>query len=327
MFPEVRLRRNRQYSWLRDIVAETIIAPQNLIYPLFIVEGSCVREPIGTLHGINRVSIDEAIKDIKHAYQLGIRAVALFPVVDTPLKTEDGSEAYKKDNLISRSIIEIKNACPNIGLVCDVALDPYTTHGHDGVYKNNDVENDLTLFALQEQALNLAEAGVDIIAPSDMMDGRIGAIRAVLDQNHYEKVLVLSYAAKYASAFYGPFRDAVKSKSNLGRANKRTYQMDIRNSREALREIELDIKEGADIIMIKPGMSYLDIIYAAKQRFDIPVFAYQVSGEYAMLKAASKAGILDFEETIMESITALKRAGATTIFTYAAIEIAEILNV
>ncbi len=327
MYPTVRLRRNRKYQWLRDLVSENIVLPHHLILPLFVTEGENIRKPIKTMPSIYRFSIDQIIKEVKKAAELGIKAIALFPVVDSDLKSENAEEAYSLDNLICRTIRAIKHANIDIGIICDVALDPYTTHGHDGIVKDDDVHNEETIEALCNQALVLAKAGADIVAPSDMMDGRIGAIRSYLDEEDFTDIPILAYAAKYSSSFYGPFRDAVGSKQNLGNFTKDTYQMDPRNGLEALREIELDIEEGADMIMVKPALAYLDVIYAANQNFSVPVFAYQVSGEYAMLKIASEAGCFDFTKAMIESLTAFRRAGARAIFTYAALEIAEKLNI
>ena len=325
MFPYVRLRRTRSSPWLRELLAENSISASDLILPIFITEGNNIREPIKSMPDVFRLSIDEAEKTIKEAASLGINAVALFPCVSDDLKSSNGDEAYNLDNLICRCIRHIKNANIDIGIICDVALDPYTTHGHDGVLKGKIVDNDKTLESLQNQALVLAKAGADIIAPSDMMDGRIQAIREILEENDFGHIPIIAYAAKYASNFYGPFRDAVGSKNCL-KSDKKTYQMDYRNSKEALREIELDVLEGADMVMIKPGMPYLDVIKEASQNFLLPVLAYQVSGEYAMLKFAAQNGALDFDKTLMESLLCFKRAGAKAIFTYGAIEAARILG-
>jgi porphobilinogen synthase len=321
-FPSTRLRRNRQFNWLRDLTAETHLHASDLILPMFIIEGHNLQQPIASMPGVTRLSIDLAIEQAKRAQALGIKAIILFPVIDNGLKSEFAEESYKEDNLICRAIKAIKQQI-DIGIIADVALDPYTTNGHDGVTTNDYVDNDATLKILAKQALAIAASGCDIIAPSDMMDGRIGHIRAALDANNFHNVGILAYAAKYASSFYGPFRDAVNSKTNLGKASKLTYQMDPRNSSEALREIALDIKEGADMIMIKPATIYLDIIAKAKDKFHLPIFAYQVSGEYAMLQSASASGFLDYDQAMLESLIAIKRAGAQTILTYAAIEVAE----
>jgi porphobilinogen synthase len=326
MYPTIRLRRNRKHQWLRDLVSETTILPQHLIYPIFVTEGRGVREEVNTTPGIYRVSIDVMVEEARKATSLGIKAIALFPVVPQNIKNESADEAYNLDNLICRSIRSIKNAGIEIGVICDVALDPYTSHGHDGIFIDGDVDNDASVEALCNQALVLAKAGADIVAPSDMMDGRVGAIREFLDDEGFENIGILAYAAKYSSSFYGPYRDAIGSASSLGKSNKSTYHMDKRNSLEAMREIEFDINEGADMVMIKPGMAYLDIVYAAAQNFDVPVFAYQVTGEYAMLRHGANAGCFKFEDAMMESLIAFRRAGATAIFTYAAIEVAEKLK-
>ena len=323
-FPQTRMRRNRQYEWSRQLVAETNLLVSDLILPIFIIEGNNKSEAIQAMPGVNRLSIDLVIEQAKIAEQLGIKAVILFPVVAQDAKSEQANESYRDDNLICRAIKALKQVV-NIGVMADVALDPYTSHGHDGIIVDNYVDNDVTLKTLVKQALSLAKAGCDVVAPSDMMDGRIAEIRSALDVNNFHKVSILAYAAKYASSFYGPFRQAVCSQASLGSASKLTYQMDPRNSAEALREIELDIKEGADIVMVKPALPYLDVISKAKANFDIPIFAYQVSGEYAMIKAASINGWLNYEHIMLESLIAIKRAGANSIITYAAIEVAKIL--
>jgi porphobilinogen synthase len=325
-YPSTRLRRNRHDAWSRALVAEHRLSPQDLIWPVFVQEGKDLRTPIESMPGIYRFSIDYLVKAAKHAHALGIPAIAIFPVIDPKLKSLKAEESYKKSNLISRAVKAVKDAVPDLGIICDVALDPYTSHGHDGLVVDGDVDNDATITVLCKQALAQAKAGCDIIAPSDMMDGRIGAIRTALDEEGFQKVRVLSYAAKYASAFYGPFRDAVGSAKNLGKADKRTYQMDPANSDEALREVALDIEEGADMVMVKPGMPYLDIIRRVKETFHVPVFAYQVSGEYAMIKAAAENGWLDFEAPMLESLLGFKRAGASAVLTYAALEMAEKLG-
>lgn len=326
MYPLVRLRRKRLYSWMRDLVAETLIRSENFIYPLFVIEGSNIKEEIPTMPGVYRMSIDLVVEEVKLAESLGIRAVALFPVVGQNLKTERAEESYNSDNLVCRTVQAIKKSCHNIGVICDVALDPYTTHGHDGIVSGSDVDNDQTIEVLCKQAVALCVAGADIIAPSDMMDGRIGVIRNAIDEANYHNISILSYATKYASSFYGPFRDAIGSAKNLAKANKSTYQMDPKNIKEALVEIEFDINEGADMIMVKPGMPYLDVISEASKTFSVPIFAYQVSGEYAMMKHAANAGCFDFKNVMMESLLSFRRAGATAIFTYAALEIAKEIN-
>ena len=320
-FPTTRLRRLRRSPWLRALVAEHHLNVQDFVWPVFVVEGKNKRIPVKGLPGVERFSIDVLIKEARAAAKLGIPALALFPLTDPAKKTPDGREAWNKNNLINRAIDAIKSAVPEIGLIADVALDPYTTHGHDGVLdKQGDVANDATVACLVKQAVALAEAGCDILAPSDMMDGRVGAIRAALPHTP-----ILAYSAKYASAFYGPFREAVGSKSNLGKADKRSYQMNPANSAEALREIALDLAEGADMVMVKPGLLYLDVIARARDAFQVPVFAYHVSGEFAMLKAAAAAGMLEEKMALMEIMLAFKRAGATAILTYAAKDLAESL--
>ena len=324
IYPIVRLRRNRRTSWLRDLTSETHLQPSDLILPIFVIEGENLRTEVKTMPGVFRQSIDQVLITAMEAEKRGIKAIALFPSVDPSLKSENADEAYNLDNLICRSVRSLKNAGLNIGIICDVALDPYTIHGHDGIIIDGDVDNDETVEALANQALVLAKAGVDIVAPSDMMDGRIMAIREDLDESGFINVNILAYAAKYNSSFYGPFRDAVGSnkKDYLCKA---TYQMDIRNRSEAMREIEHDIEEGVDMVMVKPGMPFLDIINEASQRFDVHVFAYQVSGEYAMMKIASESGALNWEKVMMESLICFKRAGASAILTYAALEAAELL--
>jgi len=319
------MRRLRRHDWTRRLVAETTLSPADLIWPLFVIDGEKRREPIASMPGIERLSVDQAVAAAEHAAKLAIPVVALFPYTDPALKTADGREAFNDDNLICRAVGAIKRAVPEIGVLCDVALDPYTSHGHDGLLIDNDVANDETIEVLVKQALIQAEAGCDIIAPSDMMDGRIGAIRQALEANGFRNTLIMAYAAKYASAFYGPFRDAVGSAKSLTR-DKRTYQMDPANSDEALREVALDIAEGADLVMVKPGMPYLDVVRRVKEAFGVPTFAYQVSGEYAMLKAAADRGWLDEQRVMLESLTAFKRAGASGILTYFAPEAARTLQ-
>jgi porphobilinogen synthase len=325
-FPNVRMRRNRKSDWCRRLISENNLSVNDLILPIFVQEGTNKSSPIGSMPDIKRLSIDLLVEEIKKAEQLGVPAVSLFPVIDQNLKTEKAEESYNQNNLLCRTVAAIKKANIDIGIICDVALDPYTSHGHDGIVRNGMVENDETVEILCKQAVSQAKAGCDIVAPSDMMDGRIGAIRQALDKEGFQQVQILSYAAKYASHFYGPFRDAVGSSNNLGNADKRTYQMNPTNSDEAIKEIALDIQEGADMIMVKPGMPYLDIIRMVKDTFKTPIFAYQVSGEYAMIKAASENGWLNSEYAMMESLIAFKRAGAIGIFTYAAIEVAEKLK-
>ncbi len=323
-FPMTRLRRLRQADWSRRLVAETQLSVSDLIWPIFVIEGSGEREAVGSMPGVDRLSIDLAVAAAKQAAKLGIPVIALFPNTPPKRRSEDGAEATNPDNLVCRAVRAIKDAVPEIGVLCDVALDPYTSHGHDGLVENGVILNDATVDVLVNQALVQTEAGCDIIAPSDMMDGRVGAIRAALEQEGYTDTLIMAYSAKYASAFYGPFRDAVGSGSLL-KGDKRTYQMDSRNAEEALREIALDIEEGADMVMVKPGMPYLDIVRACKDNFSIPTFAYQVSGEYAMLNAAFERGFLDRRAAMLESLLAFKRAGADGVLTYFALEAAQIL--
>lgn len=325
VFPYTRLRRTRQTSWVRRLVQENYLLPSDLILPLFVIDGDNCREPVESLPGVDRLTIDLVIETGRRAAQLGIPAVALFPAVHASLKSDDGAEAWNPDSLICRAVRALKAAVPDLGVICDVALDPYTTHGHDGLLKDGVISNDETVEVLVRQALTLAEAGCDVIAPSDMMDGRVGVIRAALEERSYTDTLILSYAAKYASSFYGPFRDAVGSSSALGAADKTTYQMDSANSAEALREVGLDIAEGADMVMVKPGMPYLDVIRDVAQGFDVPVFAYQVSGEYAMLSLGAERGLFDRTKAFHESLLAFKRAGARGILTYAALEVAATL--
>ncbi|HEY8189591.1 MAG TPA: porphobilinogen synthase [Micavibrio sp.] len=320
-----RMRRNRTDAWVRAMVAENTLSAADLIWPLFIIEGDNQRDPIKSMPGIDRLSIDLIVKAVQEAKDHGIPAIALFPVTPANLKTPDGAEAWNPNNLICRAIRAIKQAVPDIGIIADAALDPYTSHGHDGLLSaDGKIMNDETVEILCKQSLAQAEAGADIIAPSDMMDGRIGAIRDALDDNGYQDVKIMSYAAKYASAFYGPFRDAVGSGGVL-KGDKKTYQMDPANSDEALREVALDLDEGADMVMVKPGMPYLDIIYRVKTEFRVPTFAYNVSGEYAMIRFAAENGALDYKKTLMEMLLAFKRAGADGILTYAALDAAKLL--
>ena len=326
MYPNTRMRRNRKASWLRDLVSEHEISTNDLILPLFVQDGLNKKDEIKSMLGIFRFSPDLIIEQVKIAESLGIRAVALFPVVDLYLKSEDAKESYNFDNLICKTVRMIKNENLNIGIICDVALDPYTIHGHDGIVVDGRVDNDKTLDILSKQALALVEAGADSIAPSDMMDGRILAIRRILENENFININIIAYAAKYASCFYGPFRDALGSGSLTGQDGKKTYQMDVRNSKEAMREIALDIKEGADSIIIKPGLPFLDIIKEARQNFNIPIFSYQVSGEYSMLKFASMSGCFNFEQAMLESLICLKRAGSSAIFSYNSIEVAKLIK-
>ncbi len=325
-FPSTRLRRTRQSVWSRRLVAENRLTVDNLILPVFVQEGKNIHSPIASMPGVARLSLDLLIEQAKEAQALAIPALALFPVVGQQHKTANAEEAYNPDNLLCRTVQALKAAVPDIGLICDVALDPYTSHGHDGLLHEGRVENDSTVDVLCRQALVQAAAGCDVIAPSDMMDGRVGAIRQALDLHGFNNVQILAYAAKYASSFYGPFREALGSASNLGKADKRGYQMDAANSDEALREVALDIAEGADMVMVKPGMPYLDIIRRIKDSFPVPVFAYQVSGEYAMIAAAGEAGYLDKDAAMLESLLGFRRAGASAILTYAALDVAKILQ-
>ena len=321
----VRPRRNRQSEWVRRMVREHVLTADDLIWPLFLVDGERRRVPVSSMPGVERISIDEAVRDTERAAKLRIPCIALFPYTDPDLRDETGSEALNPDNLVCRAIRAIKKEVPDIGVLCDVALDPYTSHGHDGLLHDGEIVNDETVEVLVKQALVEAEAGCDIIAPSDMMDGRVGAIRRGLDAAGRIDVLIMAYAAKYASAFYGPFRDAVGSSATLV-GDKRTYQMDPANADEALREVEMDLAEGADLVMVKPGMPYLDVLRLVKDAFAVPTFAYQVSGEYAMVVAAANNGWLDGEKAMMESLTAFKRAGADGILTYFAPRVAEKLS-
>ncbi len=322
-FPTTRMRRVRRYDWARRMVAEHSLSVDDLIWPLFIHEGTNHRVPIDSMPHVDRLSIDLMLEAAKEACALGIPAIALFPATDANLKTEDGREAVNPENLICRAVGALAAAVPGIGIVCDVALDPYTTHGHDGLLRDGQILNDETLDVLCQQALVQADAGCTVIAPSDMMDGRVGAIRHALDSGAHQNTLIMAYAAKYASAFYGPFRNAVGSATNLGTGDKRTYQMDGANTDEAIREVGLDIAEGADFVMVKPGMPYLDIVQRIKERFGVPTFAYQVSGEYAMLSAASERGWLNREQVMLESLLGFKRAGADGVLTYFALEAAK----
>ncbi|MEE9339283.1 MAG: porphobilinogen synthase [Methylococcaceae bacterium] len=327
IFPSTRMRRMRSHDFSRQLMRENNLTVNDLIYPMFVIEGSNQREKIPSMPDIERLSIDLILKEADQLSRLGIPAIALFPVTTSEKKSDDAKEAYSPDGLAQRCVKALKKSFPNLGIITDVALDPFTTHGQDGLVNSEGyVINDETIEVLCKQALSHAEAGVDIVAPSDMMDGRIGAIRTILESNNFINTQILAYSAKYASSFYGPFRDAVGSSSNLGKSDKYSYQMDPANSDEALREIELDLQEGADIIMIKPGMPYLDIIRRAKDQFAAPTFAYQVSGEYAMLKAASINGWLDEKQVVLESLLSFKRAGSDAILTYYAKSIAQWLQ-
>jgi len=324
-FPATRLRRLRRHDWTRRLVAETSLSASDFIWPIFLVDGALKREPVASMPGVERLSSDLAVGAAEEAAKLGIPVIALFPYIDSTLKTDDGIEATNPENLVCQTVRAIKKAVPQIGILCDVALDPYTTHGHDGVLVDNDVANDETIEILVRQALVQAGAGCDIIAPSDMMDGRIGAIRSALETGGFKNTMIMAYAAKYASAFYGPFRDAVGSAKAL-RGDKRTYQMDPANGDEALREVALDLAEGADMVMVKPGLPYLDLVRRVKDTFQVPTFAYQVSGEYSMLMAAIERGWLDRDRTILETLLAFKRAGASGVLTYFARDAAKLLR-
>jgi porphobilinogen synthase len=319
------MRRLRRHDWTRRLVAENALAPADLIWPLFVIDGEERRQPVASMPGVERLSVDLLAEAAQEAADLGIPAVALFPHTDPTLKTPDGREALNPDNLVCRAVRAIKDAAPAIGVMCDVALDPYTDHGHDGVIVDGYVANDETVDVLVRQALVQVEAGCDIIAPSDMMDGRIGAIRTALETHGHPNTLIMAYAAKYASAFYGPFRDAVGSAKALV-GDKRTYQMDPANGDEALREVALDLGEGADMVMVKPGMPYLDLVYRVRTEFGVPTFAYQVSGEYAMQMAAIENGWLERDRVILEGLLAFKRAGASGILTYFARDVARLLR-
>ena len=326
-YPNTRLRRTRATAWSRSLHRENLVTPADLIWPMFVTEGEGVEDPIGSLPGVSRWSVDGIVKQAKEAVALGIPVVALFPNTQPDRRSEDGAEAHNPDNLMCRAIRAIKDACgDDIGVLTDVALDPYTSHGQDGLIDEEGyVLNDDTVAVLVDQALNQAAAGADIIAPSDMMDGRIHAIRMALEMNNHPNIQIMSYAAKYASAFYGPFRDAVGS-GGLLKGDKKTYQMDPANGEEALREVEMDLAEGADSVMVKPGLAYLDIVRLVKEAFGVPTFAYQVSGEYAMIEAAAAAGAGDRDALVLETLLAFKRAGASGVLTYHAPLAARLLN-
>jgi porphobilinogen synthase len=321
-----RPRRNRKADWSRRLVRENVLTVDDLIWPLFLIEGRTGRQAVTSMPGVERVTVDEAVREAERAAKLGVPAIAVFPYTDPSLRDPDGSEALNPKNLVCRAVRAIKDAVPTIGIVTDVALDPYTSHGHDGLLEDGRILNDETVAVLARQALNQAAAGADVIAPSDMMDGRVGAIRTALDGAGFEDVQIMSYAAKYASAFYGPFRDAIGTNATLV-GDKRTYQMDPGNTDEAMREVALDLDEGADMVMVKPGLPYLDVVRRVKDTFEVPTFAYQVSGEYAMIEAAARNGWLDGERAMMESLTAFKRAGADGVLTYFALRAAEKLTV
>ncbi len=326
-FPGHRPRRMRRDDWSRRLMQENSLSVNDLIYPVFLLEGIGKSEAVASMPGVNRVSLDLLFNVAQECVDLGIPVLALFPVIDAALKTPDGKEAFNPKGLIPNAVRELKKRFPNLGIMTDVALDPYTSHGQDGVLDDQGrILNDETSAILVQQAIAQAEAGVDIVAPSDMMDGRIGKIREALEQKKLIHTRIMAYSAKYASAFYGPFRDAVGSAKNLGKADKKTYQMDYANGDEALREVTLDISEGADMVMVKPGMPYLDIVRRVKEEFSYPTYAYQVSGEYAMLKAAAQNGWLDHDAVMMESLLAFKRAGANGVLTYFALEVARLLK-
>ena len=326
VFPQTRMRRNRRWDWSRRMVRENILSPDDFIWPVFVCDGVDRTEEIPTMPGVIRYSPDRLPAAVGEAKALGIPSVAIFPATPAELKTPDGKEAWNPDNLVCQAIRAIKDAHPDLGVMCDVALDPFNSDGHDGIVRDGHVVNDETIDALCRQALVQVEAGCDIIAPSDMMDGRIGALRSALDENGYDHVLLMSYAAKFSSGFYGPFRDAIDSKGFLKGETKDTYQMDPANSDEAMREVALDIAEGADMFMVKPGLPYLDIIRRVKEQFGVPTFAYNVSGEYAMLRFAADNGALDYERVMMETLTSFKRAGCNGVLTYFAIDAARLLN-
>ena len=326
-FPAVRMRRMRKDAFSRAMMREHVLTSSDLIYPVFVLDGKNQREKVASMPGVERMSVDLLLGVAEDCVELGIPVMALFPVINASLKTPDGIEALNPEGLVPRAVRELKQRFPELGILTDVALDPYTSHGQDGVINADGyVLNDETSAILVRQALTQAEAGVDIVAPSDMMDGRIGAIRAALESRHFIHTRIMAYSAKYASAFYGPFRDAVGSAANLGKGSKNTYQMDPANSNEALREVALDLAEGADMVMVKPGMPYLDIVRRVKDEFKVPTFAYQVSGEYAMIKAAAQHGWLDHDKAMMEAMLSFKRAGADGVLTYFARDIARHLK-
>lgn len=327
LYPNTRMRRMRRDPFSRALMRENTVTAADLIYPVFILDGENQRQQVASMPGVERVSIDLLLKVAEECVSLGIPVLALFPVIDASLKTYDGVEATNPDGLVPRAVRALKQHFPQLGILTDIALDPYTTHGQDGLPDENGyIVNEKTIEMLTRQALTHAEAGVDVVAPSDMMDGRIGVIRAALEERGFIHTRIMAYSAKYASAFYGPFRDAVGSSANLGKADKNTYQMDPANTDEALREVALDLQEGADMVMVKPGMPYLDVVRRVKDEFKVPTFAYQVSGEYAMLKAAAQNGWLDHDKVMMESMIAFKRAGADGVLTYFALDVARKLK-
>ena len=322
-----RPRRMRESSFSRALMRENNISVSNLIYPIFVIEGISIRQDIESMPGIQRLSIDELIKDAAECYQLGIQAIVIFPYIEKKLKTKDAKEAFNDDGLVQRAIKKLKSEIPELGVISDVALDPYTINGQDGlVDSNGNILNDETVEVLNKQALSHAKAGADIVAPSDMMDGRVGSIRKILEENKFINTKILAYSAKYASSFYGPFREAVGSSESLGKATKETYQMDPANSDEAIDEVKLDIQEGADMVMVKPGMPYLDVVFRVKQTFKKPTFVYQVSGEFSMIMAASLKGWLNQDDVILESLISFRRAGADAIISYFALEVARLLK-
>jgi len=324
-FPTTRLRRNRQSDWSRRLVAEHKLSADDLIWPVFVQEGTNERTPVASMPGVDRLSVDLFVEAAKQARDLGIPAIAIFPETDPAAKTPDAREAYNPDNLVCRAIQEVKKSVTGIGVLCDVALDPFNSDGHDGIVRDGVILNDESVEALMKQAIVQTEAGADIQAPSDMMDGRIGQIRKALDSKGYQHAQIMSYAAKYASAFYNPFRDAIGSSGAL-KGDKKTYQMDYANSDEALREVGFDIEEGADMVMVKPGLPYLDIVRRVKDAFGVPTYAYQVSGEYAMLRGAADRGWLDWNKVLIETLTSFKRAGCDGILTYGAVDAARLLR-
>ena len=322
-YPRTRMRRMRNAAFSRALQREHTLRPSDLIWPVFVLPGNATREPVLSMPGVDRLSMDRVVEAAGSAFELGVPAVALFPVIEAEVKDEEGSAAWDPDGLVPRTVHALKSAHPELGVITDVALDPYTSHGQDGVLdQTGQVANDATVEALVRQAVCQAEAGADVVAPSDMMDGRIGAIRDALEHAGHRDTRILAYSAKYASAFYGPFRDAVGSAANLGGADKRSYQMDPANGDEALREVALDLDEGADMVMVKPGMPYLDIVHRIKNHFGVPTFAYQVSGEYAMLRCAGEAGAIDERACVLETLTAFKRAGADAVLSYHALQAA-----
>ncbi|RMF10039.1 MAG: porphobilinogen synthase [Alphaproteobacteria bacterium] len=325
-YPAARLRRLRQAAWSRRLVAEHTLSPADLIWPVFVKEGSGGPDPVPSMPGVNRLALNDVVRAAEEAVTLGIPVIALFPEVPGDRKSDDAREAYNPDNLVCRAVRRIKAAVPGVGIMCDVALDPFNSAGHDGLVRNGEILNDETVEVLVKQALVQAEAGADILAPSDMMDGRIGAIRHALEHAGHKHTMIMSYTAKYASGFYGPFRDAIGSAASLGKSGKHSYQMNPANADEALREAAQDVAEGADMLIVKPGLPYLDVLYRIKNSFGLPTFAYQVSGEYAMLQAAAANGWLDLDHAVMESLTAFKRAGADGILTYFAPMAARLLR-